>query len=61
MIEALFQYTFLQNAVAGALLASIACGVIGTFIMEKKLVMMSGGPVSTSDRRTDHAFSRGLG
>ncbi len=43
MIKALFQYTFLQNAVAGALLASIVCGIIGTIIIEKKLVMMSGG------------------
>jgi zinc transport system permease protein len=43
MIKALFTYGFLQNAVLGALLASIACGVIGTIIIEKKLVMMSGG------------------
>ena len=48
MIEALFQYTFLQNAFASALLASIACGIIGTFIMEKKLVMMSGGIAHTA-------------
>lgn len=42
MIEAL-QYTFVQNALIGAVLASIACGIIGSIIVEKKLVMMSGG------------------
>ena len=31
-----------------AVLASIACGVIGVYIMEKKLVMMSGGIAHTA-------------
>lgn len=48
MIEAILQYTFLQNAVLSALLASIVCGIIGTIIIEKKLVMMSGGIAHTS-------------
>ncbi len=48
MINAIFQYDFLQNAVISALLASIACGIIGTIIMEKKLVMMSGGIAHTA-------------
>lgn len=43
MIEALFKYQFLQNAVLAGLLASILCGLIGVIIIEKKLVMMSGG------------------
>lgn len=43
MIKALFQYNFFQNAFLSAMLASIVCGIIGTIIMEKKLVMMSGG------------------
>jgi zinc transport system permease protein len=43
MIDAIFKYTFLQNAIIGAVLASITCGVIGTIVVEKKLVMMSGG------------------
>ncbi len=47
MIEA-FKYTFVQNAVIGAVLASIACGIIGTIIVEKKLVMMSGGIAHSS-------------
>ena len=43
MIETILKYNFLQNAIMAAVLASIACGVIGVYIMEKKLVMMSGG------------------
>ncbi|MGH4141065.1 metal ABC transporter permease [Clostridium sp.] len=43
MIEAIFKYTFLQHAIICAVLASIICGIIGTIIVEKKLVMMSGG------------------
>jgi zinc transport system permease protein len=48
VIEAIFKYNFLQNAIMAAVLASIACGVIGTYIMEKKLVMMSGGIAHTA-------------
>lgn len=48
MIDALFKYAFLQNAFIGSILASIACGIIGTLIIEKKLVMMSGGIAHTS-------------
>lgn len=48
MINALLQYNFLQNAVMGALLASLACGIIGPIIVEKKLVMMSGGIAHTA-------------
>lgn len=43
MIDAIFKYTFLQNAIISAALASIICGIIGTIIVEKKLVMLSGG------------------
>lgn len=48
MIAALFQYQFLQNAVLASILASIVCGVIGVIIVEKKLIMMSGGIAHTS-------------
>ncbi len=48
MISALFQYNFLQNAVIAALLASLACGLIGPIIIEKKLLMMSGGIAHTA-------------
>lgn len=48
MISAFFRYEFLQNAVMGALLASIACGIIGPMIVEKRLLMMSGGIAHTA-------------
>lgn len=48
MIEAIFNYTFMQNAFLAAILSSIVCGIIGTIIVEKKLVSMSGGIAHTS-------------
>lgn len=36
-------YTFFQNALLGAFLASILCGVIGTYIVTRRLVFISGG------------------
>ena len=48
MIEALFQYTYLRNAVISSIIASVVCGIIGTIIVEKKLVSMSGGIAHTS-------------
>lgn len=48
MIEALLKYQFLQNAFLSGILASIVCGIIGVIIVEKKLVMMSGGIAHTS-------------
>jgi len=48
VIETILKYNFLQNAIMAAILASIACGVIGVYIMEKKLVMMSGGIAHTA-------------
>ena len=43
MIEALLNYTFMQNALVAAILASIVTGIIGTIAIEKKLISMSGG------------------
>ncbi|KOF56152.1 membrane protein [Clostridium sp. DMHC 10] len=48
MLDSILKYTFLQHAIIGAILASIICGIIGTIIVEKKLVMMSGGIAHTA-------------
>lgn len=48
MIESILNYTFMQNAFMAAILSSIVCGIIGTIIVEKKLVSMSGGIAHTS-------------
>ena len=39
----MWQYDFMQNALAAGLLAAVACGVIGAFVVVKKLVSISGG------------------
>lgn len=52
-LSALLEYDFLRNAALAGLLASIACGVIGTFVVVKRLVFISGG--------ISHAAFGGLG
>lgn len=42
MIEAL-QFEFMQNALAAGLLASIICGIMGTFVVVNRIVFLSGG------------------
>ena len=39
----LLDYTFFQHALVGSLLASIVCGMIGTYIVTRRLVFISGG------------------
>lgn len=48
MIQALSEYQFLQNALLSGIFASIVCGIIGVIIVEKRLVMMSGGIAHTA-------------
>jgi len=42
MFEA-FQFEFMRNAILAGLLASIACGIVGVYVVVKKIVSMSGG------------------
>lgn len=42
MIEAL-QFEFMQNALGAAVLAGIGCGVIGVYIVSKRMLGLSGG------------------
>lgn len=49
----LLDYAFFRNALWGSLLASIACGIIGTYIVIRRLVFISGG--------ITHASLGGLG
>ncbi|MBM3435743.1 MAG: metal ABC transporter permease [Bacteroidetes bacterium] len=43
MILELFQYKFFISATLAALLTSISCGIIGTYIVSKRIVFISGG------------------
>lgn len=49
----LFTHTFFLHALAGSLLLSIACGLIGSYIVVRRLVFISGG--------ITHASFGGLG
>lgn len=42
MIEML-QYEFMRNALLAAVFVGIACGIVGTFVVIKKIVFISGG------------------
>jgi zinc transport system permease protein len=42
-IEVLRSQGFMQNAVIIGLLASVACGVMGTYVVVKRIVFISGG------------------
>jgi len=42
MLEVL-QYEFMQNALIAGLLAAIACGIVGVYVVVKKIIFISGG------------------
>jgi zinc transport system permease protein len=42
MLEAL-QYEFMRNALMAGLLAAVACGIVGVYVVVKKIVFISGG------------------
>ncbi len=42
MLE-IFQYGFMRNALAAGVLVSIACGIIGTYVVINRIVFLSGG------------------
>jgi zinc transport system permease protein len=52
MIE-IFGYEFFRNALMVGLLASVACGVIGTYVVVKRMVALAGG--------VSHAAFGGIG
>ena len=37
------QYEFMQNALLAGLLAAIACGIVGVYVVVKKIIFISGG------------------
>ena len=39
----LLQYEFMRNALIAGLLASVACGIVGVYVVTKKIVFISGG------------------
>jgi zinc transport system permease protein len=39
----LINYAFFRNALWGSLLASVACGIIGSYVVARRMVFISGG------------------
>ncbi len=39
----IFQYEFMRNAIIAAVLVNIACGIVGAYVVVKKIVFISGG------------------
>ena len=48
MIEAIFKYEFMQNAVIISLIASLMCAIAGVISVERRSVMLSGGIAHTA-------------
>lgn len=44
----LFAYEFMRNALLAALLSSVACGVIGTYVVIRRIGFISGGIAHTA-------------
>ena len=59
MLEAL-QFEFLRNAFLAGILASIACGIIGTFVVVNRIVFLSGGIAHAAYGGIGLAFFFGL-
>jgi zinc transport system permease protein len=49
----ILQYTFFQNAIWASFLTAIACGIVGTYVVSRRIVFISGG--------ITHASFGGLG
>lgn len=39
----ILQYPFMRNALAAGLLVSVACGIVGAFVVVRRMVFISGG------------------
>lgn len=58
--SALSNYGFMQNAVLAALLASISCGIIGSYVVAKRMVFISGGITHASFGGVGLAYFLGI-
>ena len=56
----ILNYVFFRHALIGALLVSICCGIIGTYIVTRRLVFISGGITHASFGGLGFGFYAGL-
>jgi zinc transport system permease protein len=59
-VPEILTHAFVQHALAAALLASVACGVIGTLVVVNRLVFMAGGMAHSAYGGVGLAFYAGL-
>ena len=59
-MSGILSYTFMQNAFAAGILVSLACGVIGTLVVLKRMVFISGGVAHTAYGGIGMAFYFGI-
>lgn len=60
MIADILSYGFMQNALLAAVLASVACGVIGSLVVVNRIVFISGGIAHTAYGGIGLAFFLGI-
>jgi len=48
MLPEIYAFEFMRHAVAASLLASVACGIIGTYVVVKRIGFISGGIAHTA-------------
>lgn len=60
VISGIFEYKFINHAILAALLSSVICGILGTYIVSKRMVFISGGITHASFGGIGMAFYFGL-
>lgn len=56
----IFEYKFISNALIAAVLSSVICGILGSYIVSKRMVFISGGITHASFGGIGAAFYFGL-
>ena len=59
-ITAILTYDFMQNALLAALLSGVACGIVGTYVVARRMVFLSGGITHASFGGIGIAYHFGL-
>ncbi|NTW24986.1 MAG: metal ABC transporter permease [Lentimicrobium sp.] len=59
-IVELFQYSFFTNSLLAAMLASVTCGIAGTYIVARRMVFISGGITHASFGGIGIAYFMGI-
>ena len=56
----IFEYQYLANAVIACILSGITCGIVGTYIVARRMVFLSGGITHASFGGLGIAFYLGI-